>query len=89
MGRMREALEKNQSVVIGILDELWLEVANDAPTLCSVIVKCGEQTLYVGQASIGQLRALCRETARAVNILLDIQGIQPHKKVTVDGETPL
>jgi hypothetical protein len=91
---MKAKLEKGEYALVGILggqpDYISIYVANSDPTFAKVRVvqALNGKTLFEGEASMGQLRALCLETARALNNLLSLQDITPHHKITVDGFTP-
>jgi len=92
VGKMRKELEMGGDPLFGVLGSssksVELRVANDrGPTLCTVIVSCPQdphRTLVL-EASLGQLRALVTEAARAFNILADLQQLQV-RKIKVDGK---
>jgi len=88
---MQELLEKNQCATMATLgpqgDDITIQVSNASPTLSTVTVLRGDRILYQGEASLGQLRALVTESARALNILLQLQNI-PGQPVSVDGVIP-
>ena len=85
MGKMRDLLSRGEFALFGILGEAHLSIANSNPTLAKVRITANDTVIFEGEASLGQLRALAKETARALNNLLELQKIE-HQKVEVDNE---